>query len=526
MELEAEERDFTPVSDEPEADFRELAAAALHNAGINTEEQLWAAQEAARDAPADIHQPAVVEPDEDEIVYEITFGLPNEGLPGEGQSQIEVPLGNDQDDTTIAAILPLDADAPEVPLQCYPSQFCRSAVGNQPYDQFAPRVAFLQLGTTRAHGSITEASRRVRVPRGERILGTTSSSLVEPLIDDTIHGADDAMITTSEDELKVWRYVMTQYKNIKPDLRKFGNKGEMAAMNELTQLHVMDTWKPMYADKLSQEQRMQVLSSLLFLKEKRSRDIKGRACVNSVPQRAHIPKDEAAFPTVSTESTFITALIAAKERRKVQCYDVPSMILNTIVDEEVFMVLKGELAEMMIQIAPEVYRKYVSVDKKGTKILYVKLQKALYGLMQASLLFYWKLRKELEGYGFEINPHDPCIANRMTEVGKQLTVIWHIDNLMGSCEDDFELTKFLFYLSKIYGPKLCMHMGCKHDYLSVNMVFNKDGTLDVSMFKYLQDVIDDFAEVIRGRAASPAAAHLFKVRDEKEAPALKEEIRH
>jgi hypothetical protein len=47
--------------------------------------------------------------------------------------------------------------------------------------------------------------------------------------------------------------------------------------------------------------------------------------------------------------------------------------VNTDVDEEVIMVLKGELAEMMIQIAPEVYRKYVSVDKKGTKILYVKL---------------------------------------------------------------------------------------------------------------------------------------------------------
>jgi hypothetical protein len=56
--------------------------------------------------------------------------------------------------------------------------------------------------------------------------------------------------------------------------------------------------------------------------------------------------------------------------------------VNTDVDEEVIMVLKGDLAEMMIQVAPEVYRKYVAVDKKGTKILYVKLQKALYGLMR------------------------------------------------------------------------------------------------------------------------------------------------
>jgi hypothetical protein len=147
------------------------------------------------------------------------------------------------------------------------------------------------------------------VTKGEQILGTTSSSSVKPLIDDTIHRADDAMTTTSKDELKVWGYVMTQY-NLNQGLRKFGNNGEMAAVNKLTQLHVMDMWRPMYADKLSREQRMQVLSLLLYLKEKRSGDIKGRACVNGAPQRVYIPKDEAASPTVSTESTFIMALIA------------------------------------------------------------------------------------------------------------------------------------------------------------------------------------------------------------------------
>jgi hypothetical protein len=94
---------------------------------------------------------------------------------------------------------------------------------------------------------------------------------------------------------------------------------------------------------------------------------------------------------VLTESTFITGAIVASERRKVRCYDVPSAFVNTDVDKDVLMVLKGELAEMMIQIAPQVYRKYVTVDKKWTKLLYVKLQKALYGLMRASLLFYRKL---------------------------------------------------------------------------------------------------------------------------------------
>ncbi len=107
---------------------------------------------------------------------------------------------------------------------------------------------------------------------------------------------------------------------------------------------------------------MRALSSLLFLKEKCMGDIKGRACNNGAPQWAYILKEEAASPTVLAESTFITAMIVAAEKRKVQCYNVPSAFVNTDVDEDVIMVLKGELAKMMIQIAPEVYRRHITVD--------------------------------------------------------------------------------------------------------------------------------------------------------------------
>jgi hypothetical protein len=50
-----------------------------------------------------------------------------------------------------------------------------------------------------------------------------------------------------------------------------------------------------------------------------------------------------------------------------------------------------------------------------------------------------------------------------------------------------------------------------------------DGTLEVSMFKYLQNVIEEFPAKITGRAATPAAGHLFGVRDEKEAHVLEAE---
>jgi hypothetical protein len=127
--------------------------------------------------------------------------------------------------------------------------------------------------------------------------------------------------------------------------------------------------------KLTREDETRALSPPLFLKEKRCGKIKGRACVNGAPQRAYIPKEDAASRTVSTELMFITSAITASKKRHVRCYDVPSAFVNTDVDENV-LVLKGELAEMMVHIAPQIYLKHITVDKKGTPVLYVKLQKS------------------------------------------------------------------------------------------------------------------------------------------------------
>ena len=369
--------------------------------------------------------------------------------------------------------------------------------------------------------SVLDAKQFAGMTREETICATTYMRK-ELEIDNTKHRVDPKLLTNSEDEMKVWGFLMTQY-NLKPGLRKFGAKGQSAAIDKLTQLHLMDTWTAMDATKLSREDKSKTLSLLLFLKEKQTGKIKGRACINGAPQQAYIPKEDAASPTVLTESTFVRAAIAASEKRKVRCVDIPSAFMNTGVDKDVLMVLKGELADMMIQIAPQVYRKYVTINKKGTPILYVKLKKVLYGLMRVSLLFYRKLQRELEDYGFTVNPYDPCVADTMTECGLQLRVIWHVDDLMSSCADIFELLKLLCYFAKIYGPKLTMHMGAKHDYLGVNMEFNKDGTLDASMIPYLKGVIAEFPELIKERAATPATKHLFTVRDEKEVRLLMEE---
>jgi hypothetical protein len=94
---------------------------------------------------------------------------------------------------------------------------------------------------------------------------------------------------------------------------------------------------------------------------------------------------------------------------------------------------------------------------------------------------------------------------------------------MAWCEVDFKLTRFSCYLAKIYRPKLTMHTGWKHDYLGVDMEFKDDGTLDISMVAYLENVISEFPKMISGKVATPAGNHLLQIREGKEAKPLEEE---
>jgi hypothetical protein len=86
------------------------------------------------------------------------------------------------------------------------------------------------------------------------------------------------------------------------------------------------------------------------------------------------------------------------------------------------MVLEGKMAKLLVKINLKLYQKYLRMDN-GKSIMYVQLKKALYGTLQAALLFWKKILKKLKQWGFVINPYDWCIANKMIH-GKQYTVLW------------------------------------------------------------------------------------------------------
>ena len=92
-------------------------------------------------------------------------------------------------------------------------------------------------------------------------------------------------------------------------------------------------------------------------------------------------KEDAAAPTVALESVFVTATIDAKEKREVVTIDIPGAFLHADNDDYVIMKMNGWLAELMVKTDPKMYRKYVMIEK-GRQVLYLRLQKALYGMMK------------------------------------------------------------------------------------------------------------------------------------------------
>ena len=101
----------------------------------------------------------------------------------------------------------------------------------------------------------------------------------------------------------------------------------------------------------------------------------------------------------------------------------------------------------------------------GKTVLYVRLQKALYGCLKSALLFYKNLVGDLEAYGFKINPYNSCVANNVIG-GKQLTVCWPVDDLKISCVDAKEVTKMIQWIESEYGEIHGSH-GKIHDYLGI-----------------------------------------------------------
>jgi hypothetical protein len=270
---------------------------------------------------------------------------------------------------------------------------------------------------------------------------------------------------------------------------------------------------------LTAAERKGALRYLMFLKEKRCGTIKGRGCADGRSQREYMTKEETSSPTVATEALILTCVIDAIEGRDVATCDIPGAFMQSDMKGKVVMKLEGVMAEVILKIDPRKYTRHV-VKENGKDVIYVILKKALYGTLQAALLFWQNLSTQLIKWGFEINPYDFCVANKLID-GKQCTIVWHVDDLKISHVDPKAVTTILNLLDGKYGQEivggkrapLTITRGVKHDYLGMLLDYSEAGHVKIDMCEYVRKIHEEMPDDMDGTATSPAADYLFKIID-------------
>ena len=184
-----------------------------------------------------------------------------------------------------------------------------------------------------------------------------------------------------------WGFALTNL-SIKVATERFGEKAFEAIKDELVQLIVdKEALKPMDWKKckhlFDQGKIASILMSHMFLKEKLDgagvfEKLKARLVGDG---RLQARDEDYSSPTARVESIFNSLKITVEECRKLLVLDIGGAYLNAKMNEEVYMWLSKEVTEILVKIYPK-YKAYV--DERGR--LLVKIEKALYGLIQSAKL--------------------------------------------------------------------------------------------------------------------------------------------
>ena len=312
--------------------------------------------------------------------------------------------------------------------------------------------------------------------------------------------------------------VMFTQMTAKRGIKLFGEEAIAAIYKEYKQLDEgakkgNPVVSPTPWEDLTDEDKRKALDAVNLIKQKRCGKIKGRCAANGSRQREYLSQDETvASPTVSLEGLVASLVIDAKEERCVNTFDVPGAFLQAPMPEEkkVLLKLKGEFVDIMCRVNPE-HLPNVRYEK-NVKVLYLKVERAIYGCIESALMWYNMFTGILEEMGFKLNPYDKCVANKWIN-GKQCTIVWYVDDVKVSHVDQKVLDEITDKMQEHFGP-MDIIKGDTHAYLGMNITIHREKkVIEIEMKQQLLEALEAFEGEIKDEVASPAAKHIFDTRD-------------
>jgi hypothetical protein len=421
---------------------------------------------------------------------------------GGGENVGDVPTNNEEDDVPGAQPVPrynLRANRERT----YDHRLAQSM--DNPANSESYDVQFLQHGASPHQGRgdpETDASGSYDPEYLKQGAG------VMPTLREAVEGYM-ASGSLSEIQSYISGFIMTQM-TAKAGIKKHGQVAIDALYKEFLQLHDLGVFEGQHATALTRDERRAALRAINLIKEKRCGKIKGRTVADGSQQRSLYSKEETTSPTVSTDALMLSIMIDAYEMRDVATADVTGAYLHADQDDFTLLKLEGVSVDIMCDVC-EKYKEFVTYEN-GTKVLYLRLLKALYGCVKSALLWYELFTGTLIEMGFELNPYDTCVANKVVN-GKQCTIAWFVDDNKISHVEPKVVTEVVEKIEERFG-KMTVTRGKKHVFLGMKIDYLENGTAEIDMSDYLREAIHEFPEVINSSAATPARRDMYEI-DEK-----------
>ena len=314
------------------------------------------------------------------------------------------------------------------------------------------------------------------------------------------------------------QHVMMTQMGMKAGVKAFGQKGVDAVFKEIKQFYDRKVIAPIHPDNITPKVRRYALGYLMFLKQKWNGDIKGRGCADGRPQKLYMAKEDTTSPTVITESLFITCSMEAREGRDVATVDIPGAFLQTAASKDTYIKLQGSMVHTLVAIDPS-WKQYILYEgKKRVPTIYGQAEKAIYGTVDASKLFFMNLSSFLTvDLGFKKNDYDQCVANKMMDE-KQCTIAWHVDDLKISHVDPDVVTMIIDKLSEQYGGMMPITItrGKLHKYLGMTIDYRTSGKVKFNMYQFIDDVLQTVPDIYKKGIGMATAApeNLYEIRED------------
>jgi hypothetical protein len=265
---------------------------------------------------------------------------------------------------------------------------------------------------------------------------------------------------------------------------------------------------PVKWENLNEMQKKKVVRLHMFLWEKyedgKFIKMKRRIVADGRMQDRTIYTDYSS-PTAKTRSVMTCLKLAAVQGWDLLKVDVGGAFLCASIDdsEEVFMQLDESLSTMAKDWIPEV-AEFIRDDGK----LIVRVDKAMYGLIQSAKLWYNTLTKFLKENGFNVCPSDECIMVKHTTGQEVIVVILYVDDILILSKLDADRKWVKDILERKY-EKVTVTEGKRLPYLGMTVIKTVEG-FEVSMKSYIEDILELYGKKLR-EYVTPTKPNLFKL---------------